>query len=246
MAIRSRQILKDFFSDGKRPSQEEFRDLIDSAVNILDDGYSKDAKDGLKLAPKNDSNTLLSMCTKSGAPPSWIFTINDAEDLLIERNTQGHTHDGSEGDREPSILLNAPKTTVIGDIEIRGIKKGTSVTPEFAPVADGKWHDITGDLYGMYAMEIMASVCGKKGSGEYAVLMAWATNCYGSHNRIRRLQSHFGFFGHKLKLRWKKGKNQACRLQIKTRLRYKAGQAQPIDCHITYLHKYERTASEKA
>lgn len=246
MAVRGRKILKDFFSNGKRPSQQEFEDLIDSSVNILDDGYSKNGKDGLKLTPKNDSNVLLSFCTQSRAEPSWVFTINETEDLLIERKkTDTSTVIGRN---TPSLLLTSPKTIVTGDIEIQGIKKGSPVSDKLKePLkADGKWHDITEDLNGMYAMEIVATICGEKGMGEYAVLLAWATQCYGSHKRIKPIGSHYGFWGHKLKLRWHRQKNQSYRLQVKSRLQYKNWKNLDIDCHITYLHKYERSISEKA
>lgn len=246
MAVRGRKILKDFFSNGKRPSQQEFEDLIDSSVNILDDGYSKNGKDGLKLAPKNDSNVLLSFCPQSGAEPSWVFAINETEDLLIERK-KADNHTTTERNT-PSLLLTSPKTIVTGDIEIQGIKKGTPVSDKLKESlkADGKWHDITEDLNGMYAMEIVATICGEKGSGEYAVLLAWATQCYGNQKKVKPIGSHYGFWGHKLKLRWHRQKNQSYRLQIKSRLQYKNWKNLAIDCHISYLHKYERSISEKA
>lgn len=249
MATRGRKILKDFFSNGKRPTQQEFEDLIDSSVNILDDGYSKNSKEGLKLSLKNDSNVLMSFCSQTEADPAWFFTINDQEDLAIEpkkshRDVSFEHHET----RVSNLLLKSQNTIVKGDLEVQGIRKGTTLSSPIKEKlkADGDWHDLTEDLNGVYALEVVATVCGEKGSGEYSVLMGWATQCYGSHKKIKLVGSHFGFWGHKLKLRWYKQKNQTYRLQIKSRLRYKNGKNLSIDCNITYLHKYERFVSDKA
>lgn len=248
MATRGREILKGFFSNGKRPTQQEFEDLIDSSVNILDDGYSKNGDDGLKLSLKNDSNVLMSFCTQSEADPAWMFTINEAEDLTIEQK-KNHKEIalGDHKNYTPNLILNTPKTIINGDLEIQGVRKGSSLSDELANklTADGKWHDLTKDLNGVYALEVVATICGNKGSGEYAVLMGWATQCYGSHKKIKLVGSHYGFWGHKLKLRWHKQNNQSYRLQIKSRLSYKNGGNLKIECNVTYLHKYERTVSEK-
>src|SRR5690554_6519235 len=207
MNMFRRDKLKEFFSGGKRPNQQQFEALINSTVNILDDGYSKDKKDGLKITPTGDDNILMSFCAKSQDAPSWIFTIKEDEDLYIETKKQGEylLHKGEEIPH-PSLFLNARKTVITGDVEVQGVKKGISLDSEkFQPVADGNWHNITEDLYGMYAMEITAYITGAKSTGEYALMIAWTTHCFGS-KKIRTLGSYYGFFGHKIKLRWKKNK----------------------------------------
>lgn len=255
MALQGRKKLKDHFFEGKRPSMEDFGDLIDSSVNILDDGYSKTEKDGLKLSPRNDEGVLMSFCTQSGTDPSWTFTINETEDLLIYRTKEsvpsGKTTNSAEDKKDTSSLfLNSPKTVITGDIELRGTKKGQSVADELKQElrADGKWHDITALKGGVYVLEIVASTQGEPGDGEYAVLMAWATHSFGNHKKIKTVGSHYGFWGHKLKLRWykKKEKNKETfyQLQIKSRLRYNHKDL-PINCHITYLHKYEKSDPKK-
>jgi len=237
MKIFSRDILKEFFGEGKRPTQQQFEALINSSLNILDDGFSKNTKDGLKISPGQDNQTLMSFCAKLGADPSWVFTIDDNEDLLIEPK---------RADRQPSLLLNSRKTVITGDVEVEGIKKGKSLDPVlFLPVADGRWHDITENLYGIHSMEVTASITGEIGSGQYAILSAWTTNCFGK-SRIRRIGSFYGFFGHKIRIRWRKNKDNTYRLQIKSRLRYKNGKQLPIHCDITYRYKYERKVFEKA
>lgn len=246
MATRGRQILKGFFSNGKRPSQQEFEDLIDSSVNILDDGYSKSNQDGLKLTPKTDNNVLMSFCRQSAAEPSWIFTISDTENLLIYNKQE--KHETIEKESKSSLFLACPKTVITGDVELRGIKKGRSVSDDLKKelYADGKWHDITEHKNGgVYVMEIVASIHGEPGNGEYAVLMAWATQSFDSNKKIKSVGSHYGFWGNKLKLRWHRKKGSShYQLQIKSRLKYK-NKDLPINCHITYLHKYEKSNAQK-
>lgn len=254
MALRGRKILKEFFSDGRRPSEQEFEDLIDSSVNRLDDGYSKNSKDGLKLSPKDEKGILMSFCAQSGTEPSWFFSIDNEKNLLIYQKTENSSPQKLllNSKEPPSLVLKSPKTVIEGDIELHGIKKGQSVSDELQKelVADGKWHDVTTLKDGVYVLEIVASIQGAPGDGEYAVLMGWATHAFGSHKKIKTVGSHYGFWGHKLKMRWYKKKEENnnktfYQLQIKSRLRYK-DKSLPITCHITYLHKYEKSDSKKA
>ena len=64
MAIRNRNTLIEGFSKGQRPTADDFKNLIDSTVNILDDGFSKDAQSGIKLAPISDPALLGLHCSK--------------------------------------------------------------------------------------------------------------------------------------------------------------------------------------
>lgn len=239
MTLRSRKILKEFFKEGKRPTQQEFADLIDSAVNISDDGYSKNSEDGLKLAPINDNNSVISVCTRTEADPSWVFSLTNSEDLLIKGIN--HRHEASDTKaNEPSLIIESSSTIIKGDLQTLGIRKGKDVTKKYAPVANGIWHNITPNLYGIYALEVVACVLGKKGDGEYAITVAMATTCFRSHGKIKTIGSYYGYFGHKIKLRWHKNKDQTYNLQVKTRLGYKNAKDSLIHCSLTYLYKHER------
>lgn len=236
MAVRNRKDLADFFTNGSRPSQSDFQDLIESSVNILDDGFAKTKEDGLKLAPKDENNRLISFLKKSGdAIPLWTITMNDEEDLIISRGKEDHVqHPPSLILRKDgNIELNAQNTT------ITGTRKGNRVDPDkFAPKADGKWHDITEALYGIHVLEVIAT-CGEENTGQHAVLMAWATQCYGDRCRIKSIGSYYNFFGHKIKLRWLR-RGTKCTLQVKTRLSYGKDRDLDIQCHIAYLHNWNK------
>ena len=59
--LLNRETLCELFKNGKRPTEDDFRDLVFSMINKLDDGLSKDFNHGLELAPQGASaETLLS------------------------------------------------------------------------------------------------------------------------------------------------------------------------------------------
>lgn len=55
-----RNALKNKFKKGKMPSEQDFSNLIDSMVNILEEGFDKTSRDGLKISQLMGSGRLLS------------------------------------------------------------------------------------------------------------------------------------------------------------------------------------------
>jgi len=74
MTKRNRKTLTDNFADGKLPTQEAFGDLIDSMVNVVDDGFEKNAKDGMKVA-QLDGAKLISFYYKITANDAPLWSI---------------------------------------------------------------------------------------------------------------------------------------------------------------------------
>ena len=56
----NRATLRNFFADGQRPNGKHFGRLIDSMLNMVDEGFSKTPQDGLKIASAVTHQTLLS------------------------------------------------------------------------------------------------------------------------------------------------------------------------------------------
>lgn len=72
MTKQDRTTLKSFFRHGALPAAEQYRDLIDSTVNQVDDGFAKTKADGLKLSSLGSSRSVVSLYQGLGAPrPSW-------------------------------------------------------------------------------------------------------------------------------------------------------------------------------
>jgi hypothetical protein len=82
--LSSRETLKNYFRAGSLPRQEHFHDLIDSTLNMGDEGFAKDEKDGLKIATRGDSRTLLSFFRRSlgESAPLWRMGLDESNDTL--------------------------------------------------------------------------------------------------------------------------------------------------------------------
>lgn len=218
MAIRNRDTLKKSFSEGQRPTEDDFRNLIDSTVNILDDGFSKNAQTGIRLAPlSEEEGTMLTFLQNFADETSrWEVSVVNFHDLKISKVTGKDRQQllvmKDNGDIE--LGCEGKQVSIIGTLDVTQ-RKGNFV--EASIPADGKWHDVTEDLEGICALEIV-SVYGKKNTGKHGVLIAQATHCFGSRARIRRVRSHYGSFGNRIKIRWVRSKNNlGCRLQLRTR-----------------------------
>src|SRR4051812_49015802 len=80
MNLKNRETLKEFFKKGKMPAEGNFEALIDSMVNRIDDGFSKDMEHGLMLSPEGSSKGLTSFFRSiEQKNPAWTMAI-DADD----------------------------------------------------------------------------------------------------------------------------------------------------------------------
>ena len=219
----NRESLKSLFSNGSRPDENNFGSLIDSMVNIVDDGTS--SRRVLSFHEKNQDDL-----------PAWRLELaqNGSKALEIVEpvsETEKQTRLFFEKGGKIGVGTEKPNTT----LEVNGIL-GTSSrvgTYKMATVpADGSWHNIVTGLTGCSAFEVMAQV-GKEKSGRYALLHAHALSTFGkSRNKIRTTQAHYGWWWNKLALRWT-GSTFDYRLQLKTRSDY--GTGQKIKFYVTKL-----------
>lgn len=241
MAQRNRETLKSCFKQGSKPNEKDFENLIDSMMNILDDGISKTTGNGLDLSPDPESDTVLSVSREqSDHEPLWKIAINEDNELEIRR---------CGGDEEfRAWLLKRDGTVVVGNEETLTLQHGAirakhreGTLYEGCIDADGKWHNITGELAGIQALEITA-YAGNTGDKKQSVLIAAATCCSGRHANITQTMSHSRRFTHKIRLRWQTNKKAGtARLQAKTVWRY--GNDRQIRYNITGLIRHDRTES---
>ncbi|MDN3643355.1 hypothetical protein QWY87_11620 [Lutimonas halocynthiae] len=235
----NRQSLKSLFKNGKRPNETNFASLIDSTLNQVDDGISRNIEEGLILSPK-------------GKDAVRLISFKDKIQNRLSKWGIDYVQKGSEGlafvepvsvDKEATRLFLAkggnlgvgtekPRTS----LEVNGILSAESRigTYRLSKVpADGKWHTILSNLNGYSAFEIVAQV-GKPKSGRHALLHAHALSTYGkSRSRIRKTQARYKWWWwDKINLRWT-GDTYNYQLQIKTRSNY--GSDQDIKYYITKL-----------
>lgn len=215
MARRNRKTLKNFFQKGQMPTQENFSDLIDSMVNIVDEGFSKSINQGLEISPIGDSQKLFSFFKNiEDKSPVWTCETDKTNNNLSFNNKNGDKILVLDEDKRVGINTENPTTA----LDVNGILsyKGRMGNYKSGIVpADGKWHCIISNLDGCNAFEIVAGV-GKKKSGKYSLLHAFALSTFNSENKIHYNQSFFNTMCNTMKLKWT-GSMHNYSLNIKTR-----------------------------
>lgn len=216
MRKRDRQTLKNYFKRGALPSEEQFSDLIESSLNMLDDGFSRSPANGIEIATHGERDRLVTFFR--GTQPTdakWSLGFRDDQDRL-------HFLPRMDEEARPALTV-APEGCVgvnRGDpawaLDVNGVVRaegriGGQLTEETSAPADGEWHDISGPLRGCNALEIMAGV-GKKATGKYALMHAFALNTFQPRgiffnflNRKNRITYHQAYYlsrRDKLKLEW--------------------------------------------
>ena len=102
MPRTNRNTLKEYFKRGSMPNQKHFYELIDSMVNISDDGIDKNPDDGLRLAPSKENSPVISLFTNiQDNIPEWKIYLGNNSQLHIIR----------QGQDEP-IVFPQPASTV--------------------------------------------------------------------------------------------------------------------------------------
>ena len=223
MALINRQTLKNYFQKGGFATEKHFVDLIDSSLNMIDDGISINQKHGFKLNPMGYSNRLMSYFKKA-TQKEPDFSVN-----LNQDNIEGL----SINDREGAPLLKFDQNKRIGvhtneprfDFDVKGVlgvdsKSGSYVVGEGE--GDGNWQTVMANLDGINGFEVVAFIKGKLGSGRYAMAHAIALSTFGgrsSRNKIKNTHAYYGSFLNRLSFRWV-GEMHNYELQVRTRRHY--------------------------
>ena len=242
MALINRQTLKNYFKKGGFATEKHFVDLIDSSLNVVDDGISIQREHGLKISPIGFSSKLISFFRKSTQKsPEFSFELDQA-------NAPGLS---VQGDNDKSIIkvkkeglvgINTldPKYTfdVNGTVGM-GSRVGTHAIGSVP--GDGSWHSILSNLDGVNGYEVTANIKGKSGSGRYSIAHAIALSTFGgrsSRNKIKTTVASYGSFFYKISFRWY-GDVHNYELQVKTSRHFgideKTGSPFPISFNVVKL-----------
>lgn len=223
MPQTNRETLKEYFKEGSRPTSQHFRDLIDSMLNIVEDGLDRSDKEGLKLSPLHGKGPVLEYFRDiQDSKPIWKVILDTGNRTLSIVNGE---------DDKPMITLSPDRPIRIhNDVEIEGSLSAHRFCGNYTQSqnwcstakANGAWHTIPlmqkNERDGCRAYHIVAG-CGKIGHGKYSLLDATAIHCYGQHKKIKGTHSWFGIHFNRIQLRWhKEGLNLV--LQIRTRCNY--------------------------
>lgn len=249
----NRATLRNFFADGQRPTGKHFGCLIDSMLNMVDEGFSKTPQEGLKIASAVTHRALLSFYRDNQQQRLWSLGFSEEADRLefthdaaAEPAMALDMHQDDDGSVETRVGINTGKPQhalhVEGVVCMQGRTGGMPLPA--APLADGEWHDLTGELAGCHAFELMAGA-GREGTGRFAMVQAVAMNAFnpgGSwldllsrRKPIRQQHAWYGKRCDRLQLRWfgEAGRYGKYRLQIRTRCSY--GEGVPLQVRLTQL-----------
>lgn len=217
MAKTNRRTLKEYFGKGKKPDSAQFTDLIDSMLNIVDDGFSKSAERGLLLSPLNDEGAVMEVRRNIlDGEPAWIVALGKQGELHIRRGLE----------EKALVTLCRDGHIVLGDtgkvtLDVKGAVRADSFAGSYLEgkvPADSQWQDIGGMDYGCIGYRVEAA-CGLKGQGRYALAEVTAMHCFGKHPRIWSRRSWFGGRFNKIQFRWH-SEGLHCGLQMRTRSDY--------------------------
>ncbi len=263
---RNRKTLQKYFQKGQLPSEVHFGDLVDSVVNIIDDGYAKSSEYGLELAPQGKAEQVLSFFRSlNSAEPDWQLSLRQE---LGEEGLSFDRLENSPGEGvQPTTQLFLGRNGAIGighrqphfALDVQGSIASTQRVGTFqigqAP-ANREWHAITPALTGMQPLEVVAQARGATGRGRYAITHALALGLPGPHRRrIRQTRNYLGFFWNRIELRWQYQYHDAARagqakysyqLQARTRTNYGLdddGNPCQIQYHITRLWDEDKMAT---
>ncbi|MCJ8208330.1 hypothetical protein MUY27_01330 [Mucilaginibacter sp. RS28] len=224
---QSRDQLKDYFKNGKVPTEIHYAALINSMVHKTEDGFSKDRENGLKVYNQKANKNLLSFYSDiNEIDPYYQIAKDEADPSCLKFQPHNSLEDDPDS---KSFYFNVQGGLGIGKkaedhykLEVAGFaamegRIGTFIKDR--KPADGKWHTIVEGLDNCNAFEVVARA-GKKGTGKFSMMHAIAVSAYGrSGGKIKKVSSCFGFFWNKLNLRWR-GTTHDYSLQIRTNTNY--------------------------
>ena len=82
--LTSRETLRNYFNTGCLPKAKHFHDLIDSTLNMEDEGFNKTPEDGLQVFTRGGESSLLSFFREGVdlGVPLWRVRFDTGRDSL--------------------------------------------------------------------------------------------------------------------------------------------------------------------
>ncbi|WP_211944299.1 hypothetical protein, partial [Cupriavidus campinensis] len=86
MTSRNRESLKRYFREGALPDEDHFADLIDSMLNMSDEGFRKTVERGFEVYSAAGHDALISFFRDHDPErAAWRFELGGARDALLVR-----------------------------------------------------------------------------------------------------------------------------------------------------------------
>jgi hypothetical protein len=222
MTSRSRDSLKAYFSEGALPTEDHFSDLVDSMLNMSDEGFRKTVENGFEVYAPIGHDALISFYRDEiPEAPLWGIGFGGARDQLRIDNPAGVRQPDADNTTTPD-LQNAPGAPLLcldlaqrvgirtetpeAELDVSGAirstgRRGAYQRQQPEPLlANGQWQDLSDDLSGCQAFEITAGA-GHSGTGRFGMIHAVALNTYNPTlgvfeflNRRRGIRSTHGYY----------------------------------------------------
>jgi hypothetical protein len=258
MARQDRLTLYEFFRAGDLPTEEHFKDLIDSMLNMTDEGFRKSATHGLEISvPKGSAELVSFFRAETPKSPVWSARFSENRDQLCFRASQtGVDPQKVNTKRSISTLcldqnnrVGVAQDEPIAELDVGGTVRCRSrlgsyeITSPESLIADGKWHLLLGKLSGCQAFEVVVGA-GSPGTGRFALTHAIAINTYNPtvgvfdwfnwRRKVRATSAYSRWFD-KIRLRWvgTSGKNAEYGLEVRTGTNF--GEKCRLTAHVTSL-----------
>lgn len=217
MPEQKRETLKKYFQNGSLPTAGSFEDLIDSSVNIVDDGIDISDKDGLMLCPPEGNPAMTFFRLNQEPEPLWTTSLSDNGSETGLNFNEPTNEEGSRLFLENGgrVGVNTQKPQFALDVRGYVGMSGRVGTMAGEVPADRKWHTILEGLNEANAYEIVART-GVKDSGKHCLIHALALSTFGkSRAKIKKTKAFYSFWKPcNIKLRWA-GSTFDYRLEIK-------------------------------
>lgn len=246
MATQNRKTLKEYFRTGNLPTEESFADLIDSMVNIRNDGINRSHENGFCIVSTGNNDRLMSFFKEDDERnPVWAIELNNSENYLcIKKESTGEVdNDNNFIVITPSCNIGIKKKLPSCELDVNGTirssgRLGSYKCKNGKPLsfpADGEWHVLIDNLNGCNAFEIVAGV-GKKRTGKYALMHAVALNIFGNGGKINYTQSYYLERNDSIRLKWA-GNKKGYKLLVRTMSDYGEVEKKTVTvkCTITKL-----------
>mgnify|MGYP003623561117 CR=1 FL=1 len=212
--MKNRKALKDYFKADRYPTEEQFAHLIDSSLNMEEDGVIRTLRDGVALYPPQKGGSLLGIYPQrpdqadGGYPieqPCWMLKIGKKKELILIDEEGNEVFTLSQGTDRPDAAKEQPPF----DAENKSAAKPPKTTTEVLTIeADGNWHELPveaalnkeEDGCRMYRIFGVYKRGGKKC---YTMVEALAGHCNWRKLQLQSPQKLLGHWRGPIKLRWK-------------------------------------------
>lgn len=193
---KTRDELKKYFGAGQKPTSEDFADMIDSMVNIVDDKVAGK----LELASEQENDAAIEFKKRViDKQPVWKIAMDKNDCMIIQ----------SGKDDAKMLILHPDNKIELGagnDLLVKGTIYADSFLGRFngsgQKPADGQWHDLVIGSKGPKAYEIIAG-CETFNNYNFAFVKAVATQFNNAPIRVKKTNFSWRTLGSsKIQLKW--------------------------------------------